>query len=57
VATVPKAIIVLTITKQYKYHLYTGKRQVFLKPLTPIRRKLPLNYKKAITVLGKVLSK
>ena len=43
--------------KQYKRHLYVRKRQAPLEPLTPIGRKLPLDYKKAITVLGKVLSK
>ena len=43
--------------KQYKCHLYIRKRQALLKPLTPIGCKLPLNYKEAITILGKILSK
>ena len=56
-ATIPKAIIVLAAAKQYKYYFYTRKRQIPLKPLTPIGRKLLLDYKEAITVLGKVLLK
>ena len=56
-ATVPRAIIVLAATKQYKYYLYTRKRQTSLEPLIPIGYKLLLDYKKAITVLNKVLLK
>ena len=47
----------LTTAQQYKYYLYTRKRQAPLDPLIAIGCKLPLNYKKAITVLGEVLLK
>ena len=57
-AIVPGAVIAIAAAfKQRKYYFYIKKKQVLLKPLTPIRRKLPLDYKKAITILGKVLSK
>ena len=57
-ATVPKAVIATAATfKQRKRYLYIKKRQAFLKPLTPIGRKLLLDYKEAITVLDKVLFK
>ena len=47
----------LTTAQQYKYYLYTRKRQAPLNPLIAIRYKLLLNYKEAITVLGEVLLK
>ena len=57
-ATVPKAAIVIAATfKQHKHHFYVKKRQVPSEPLIFIGHKLPLNYKKAITILNKVLSK
>ena len=57
-ATVLKAVIATAAAfKQYKRHFYIRKRQVFLEPLISIGHKLLLNYKKAITVLSKVLSK
>jgi len=57
VAIVPGATIVLAAVKQRKRHLNARKRQAPLEPLIPIGRKLLLNYKEAITVLGEVLSK
>ena len=57
-AIVLRAVTATAATfKQHERHLYIRKRQVFLEPLTPIGRKLPLDYKEAITVLGKVLFK
>ena len=57
-ATVPRAAIVTAAAfKQRKRHLYIKKKQAPSEPLTPIGYKLLLNYKEAITVLSKVLSK
>ena len=57
-ATVPKAVIAIAAAfKQRERHLYIKKRQVPLKPLTLIGYRLPLDYKEAITVSGKVLFK
>ena len=55
--TVPRATTVLAAAKQRKRHLYTRKRQAPSKPFTPIKHKLLLDYKEAITILNKVLSK
>ena len=56
--TVPKAVTATAATfKQRKCYFYIKKRQASLKPLIPIKYKLLLNYKEAITVLGKVLFK
>jgi len=57
VATVPGATTVLAVVKQRKRYLNARKRQAPLEPLIPIGRKLLLDYKEAITVLGEVLSK
>ena len=58
VATVPEVVIVIAATfKQRKRHLYIRKRQAPSEPITLIGYKLLLNYKKAITVLDKVLFK
>ena len=56
-ATVPKAITVPAAVKQCKRHLNARKRQAPLEPLIPIGRKLLLDYKEAITILGEVLFK
>ena len=57
-AIVPGAITVtVAATKQRKRYLYARKRQAPLEPLIPVGRKLLLDYKEAITILGKVLSK
>ena len=57
-AIIPKAVIAIVAAfKQSKRHFYIKKRQAPLKPLIPIGYKLPLNYKEAIIVLNKVLSK
>ena len=57
-AIVPKVVIVIAAaSKQRKRYLYIKKKQAPSEPLTPIGCKLPLEYKKTITVLGKVLSK
>ena len=47
----------LTTAQQYKYYLYTRKRQAPLDPLIAIGCKLLLDYKEAITILGEVLLK
>ena len=47
----------LTTAQQRKRYLYTGKRQALLDPLIAVGRKLPLDRKEAITILGEVLSK
>jgi len=54
---VPRAITVLAAVKQRKRYLNARKKQAPLEPLIPVGRKLPLDCKKAITILGEVLSK
>ena len=47
----------VTAVQQYKYCLYIKKRQIFLELFIAIGRKLPLNCKKVITILGEALFK
>ena len=57
-ATVPRAVIITAAaSKQRKRYLYARKRQARLEFLIPLGCKILLNYKEAITILGKVLFK
>ena len=57
VVIIQSAVIELTTAQQCKRYLYTGKRQAPLSTLIALGYKLLLDYKEAITVLGKVFSK